>query len=63
MDELTDKIEDDHFLSPEELKEMKAIIQKSFEEAKQKEKLPSQFKDESDPPKENSAADDSASTD
>ena len=61
MDELTDKIEDDHFLSPEELKEMKAIIQKSFEEAKHKEKLPSEIKDESDPPKENSPADDSAS--
>ena len=53
MDELTNKIEDDHFLSPEELKEMKAIIQKSFEEAKQKEKSPSEIKDESDPPKDN----------
>ena len=53
MDELTNKIEDDHFLSPEELKEMKAIIQKSFEEAKQKEKVPSEIKDESDPPKDN----------
>lgn len=52
MDELTNIIEDDHFLSLEELKEMKAIIQKSFEEAKLKEKLPSEIKDESDPPKD-----------
>lgn len=63
MDELTDKIEDDHFLSPEELKEMKAIIQKSFEQAKQKGNSPSEIKDESDPPKEKSSPDDSASPD
>ena len=63
MDELTDKIEDGHFLSPEELKEMKAIIQKSFEEAKQKGKPLSEIKDESHPTKEKSAAADSAFTD
>ena len=63
MDELTDKIEDDHFLSPEELKEMKAIIQKSFEEAKLKGNSPSEIKDESHPTKENSTAADSASRD
>ena len=34
MDELTEKIEDDHFLTPEELEEMKAIIQKSITQPK-----------------------------
>ena len=47
----------------EELKEMKAIIQKSFEEAKLKGNSPSEIKDESHPTKENSAAADSASRD
>jgi hypothetical protein len=63
MDELTDKIEDDHFLTPEELKEMRAIIQHSFEQAKQKGKSPSEIKDELHPPKEKSSPDDSASPD
>ncbi len=48
MDELTEKIEDDHFLTPEELEEMKAIIQKSITQAKQNTKLPSEIKKESD---------------
>jgi cation transport ATPase len=39
MDELNEKIEDDHFLTPEELAEMKAIIQKSITEAKKNIKL------------------------
>ena len=47
MDELTEKIEDDHFLTPEELEEMKAIIKKSITEAKQNLKLPSEIKKES----------------
>ena len=47
MDELTEKIEDDHFLTPEELEEMKAIIKKSITEAKQNVKLPSVIKKES----------------
>ena len=47
MDELTEKIEDDHFLTPEELEEMKAIIKKSITEAKQNVKLPSEIKKES----------------
>jgi len=40
-DELIEKIEDDHFLTPEELEEMKAIIKKSITEATQNVKLPS----------------------
>lgn len=51
MDELTDKIEDDHFLTPEELKEMREIIQNSFQQAKQKRVEPSEIKKEADPPK------------
>lgn len=48
MDELTEKIEDDHFLTPEEIEEMKAIIKKSITEAKKNIKLPSEIKKESD---------------
>jgi len=48
MDELNEKIEDDHFLTPEELAEMKAIIQKSIIEAKKNIKLPPEIKKESD---------------
>ena len=51
MDELTDKIEDDHFLTPEELKEMRAIIQHSFQQAKQKGMEPNEIKKEADPQK------------
>ena len=40
-DELIEKIEDDHFLTPEELEEMKAIIKKSITEATQNVILPS----------------------
>jgi hypothetical protein len=48
MDELNEKIEDDHFLTSDELAEMKAIIQKSIIEAKKNIKLPSEIKKESD---------------
>jgi len=48
MDELNEKIEDDHFLTSDELAEMKAIIQKSIIEAKKNIKLPPEIKKESD---------------
>ena len=53
MDELNEKIEDDHFLTPEELAEMKAIIQKSITEAKKNIKLPSEIKKESEHSEDN----------
>ena len=55
-DELTEKIEDDHFLTPAELEEMKAIIQKSIAEAKSNVKLPYEIKKESDLTEENSTS-------
>lgn len=53
-DELIEKIEDDHFLTPEELEEMKAIIKKSITEATQNVKLPSEILKKSDLSEDNS---------